>query len=52
MVGDYPVITLCGSTRFAICSEINTWRDKKESEEANARYNGMLYNGLSIEEEE
>ena len=88
MVDRYPVITLCGSTRFknefyeaqkrltlegnivisvglfghsgdsevwdemlAICSEIDAWRDKKASEEANARYNEMLYYGLGMEEE-
>ena len=37
---------------LAICSEIDVWRDKKASEEANARYNEMLYYGLSTEEEE
>ncbi len=31
---------------LAICSEIETWRKKKEAEEANARYNEMLYYGL------
>ena len=31
---------------LAICSEIAAWREKKASEEANARYNEMLYNGL------
>ena len=36
---------------LAICSEIDAWRDKKESEEANARYNEMLYYGLGTEEE-
>ena len=28
---------------IAICSEIEAWRRKKASEEANARYNEMLY---------
>ena len=28
---------------LAICSEINAWRDKKASEEANAAYNEILY---------
>ena len=37
---------------LAICSEIDAWRDKKASEEANARYNEMLYYGLGTEEEE
>ena len=31
---------------LAICSEIDAWRKKKASEEANARYNEMLYFGL------
>ncbi len=31
---------------LAICSEIDAWRDKKASEEANAGYNEMLYYGL------
>ena len=31
---------------LAICSEIAAWREKKAGEEANARYNEMLYNGL------
>ena len=31
---------------LAICSEIDAWRKKKASEEANARYNEMLYVGL------
>ena len=28
---------------LAICSEIDAWREKKASEEANASYNEMLY---------
>ena len=32
---------------LAIRSEIDAWREKKASEEANARYNEMLYYGLS-----
>ena len=36
---------------LAICSEIDAWREKKASEEANARYNEMLYYGLGTEEE-
>ena len=31
---------------LAICSEIAAWREKKASEEANARYNEMLSQGL------
>lgn len=32
---------------LAICSEIEAWRQKKASQEANARYNEMLYHGLN-----
>ena len=35
---------------LAICSDIDRWREKKASEEANARYNDMLNNGLGVEE--
>ena len=28
---------------LAICAEIETWREKKESQEAQARYNAWLY---------
>ena len=28
---------------LAICAEIETWRQKKESQEAQARYNSRLY---------
>ena len=35
---------------LAICSEIEAWREKKASEEANARYNEMLYYGLENED--
>ena len=31
---------------LAICSEIDTWREKKASEEANAYYNDILNNGF------
>ena len=31
---------------LAICSDIDAWRDKKESLEANAKYNEILNNGL------
>lgn len=36
---------------LAICSEIERWREKKTTEEANAKYNEMLYHGLGNEEE-
>ena len=31
---------------LAICSDIDRWREKKASEEANAKYNEILYYGL------
>ena len=31
---------------LAICSDIDRWKDKKASEEANAKYNKLLYYGL------
>ena len=31
---------------LAICSEISAWREKKAVEEANGKYNEMLYHGL------
>jgi len=31
---------------LAICSEIDTWRKKKEAEEANAAYTDMLNDGF------
>ena len=30
---------------LAICSEIEAWKERKASQEANARYNEMLLNG-------
>ena len=36
---------------LAICSEIAAWREKKAGENANARYNEMLYYGLDEERE-
>ena len=46
-------IIICGGTgciangsmkvRDAICAELETWRQKKESQEAQARYNARLY---------
>ena len=35
---------------LAICSEIEAWRAKKASEEANAKYNEILHYGLGVEE--
>lgn len=35
---------------LAICSDIDRWRDKKASEEANARYNEILNYGLGADE--
>ena len=34
---------------LAICSDIGRWKEKKASEEANARYNEILYFGLEDE---
>lgn len=36
---------------LAICSDIDRWKDKKASEEANTRYNEILYYGLDTEDE-
>lgn len=36
---------------LAICSDIDRWKDKKASEEANIRYNEILYYGLDTEDE-
>lgn len=36
---------------LAICSDIDAWKEKKASEEANARYNEMLNYGLGGDEE-
>ena len=36
---------------LAIRSEIDAWKEKKASEEANTRYNEMLYYGLGTEDE-
>ena len=35
---------------LAIRSEIDAWREKKASEEANARYNELLYDGLGTDD--
>jgi len=37
---------------LAICAEIETWRQKKESQEAQARYNARLYYRKWDDEEE
>ena len=37
---------------LAICAEIETWRQKKESQEAQARYNAWLYYRKYDEDEE
>ena len=37
---------------LAIRSEVDAWKEKKASEEANARYNEILNYGLGTEEEE
>lgn len=35
---------------LAICSDIDIWHNKKAVEEANAKYNQMLYYGLGTED--
>ena len=42
---------LIADEMIAILEEIAAWRQKKEAEEANARYNDMVYNGLWDSEE-
>ena len=37
---------------LAIRSEIDAWRDRKDSGQASVRYNEMLYYGRSFEEED
>ena len=37
---------------LAICSDIDTWHKKKSAEEANAKYNEILYYGLGTDDEE
>ena len=37
---------------LAIRSEVDAWKEKKASEEANARYNELLYYGLGTEDDE
>ena len=45
-------IELVVDEMLAIKSEIGAWREKKASEEANARYNEILYYGLSDDNSE
>ena len=37
---------------LAIRSDIDSWRDRKMSQEANEKYNEMLYNGLNTDQRE
>ena len=37
---------------ISICSDIETWREKKASRKANAAYNEMLYYGFGEEDED
>lgn len=37
---------------LAICSDIAAWREKKATEEANARYNEMQFNGFGVGDDE
>ena len=41
---------LIADEMIGILEEIAAWRQKKEAEEANARYNDMVYHGLWDEE--
>ena len=36
---------------LSICNEIEAWRDKKTSEEANANFNEIMYYGLTDDED-
>ena len=45
-------IELVVDEMLAICSEIAAWRERKESQRANARYNQILYYGLETDEDE
>lgn len=35
---------------LAICTDIEAWRERKKSQEANASYNQMLYYGIGNDE--
>ena len=37
---------------LAICSDIESWRNKKDAERANMRYNELLNNGFGIDTED
>ena len=37
---------------LAICSDIDNWHNKKDAEEANAKYNEILNYGLGTDDEE
>lgn len=37
---------------LVICSEIEAWKAKKDSEDSNAKYNEMLYYRLGNEEDD
>ena len=36
---------------LAICSEIDAWREKKRSQDAQARYNARLFYGSPVSED-
>ena len=42
--------TMLVDEMLAICSEIDAWREKKASQEAQIQYNTMLYYGLAEED--
>ena len=37
---------------LAICAEIEAWREKKQSQQAQARYSAMLYYGALGQDDE
>ena len=41
----------CAEEELAICSDIDAWKKKKAVEEANAKYNELLYYGIGGGEE-
>ena len=45
-------IELVVDEMLAIKSDIDNWREKKAAEEANERYNELLYYGLDTDDEE
>ena len=46
-----PLVKVEMLEALAICSDIEAWREKKEVETANAKYNEMLYFGFDSDED-